>query len=84
MILPVVKDAMWSGFDPDLRQQWKGVREMIALQRHAPTQEWPLVYVEEHDSLLVVREWPNGSMTSYVMSEISDHIKRRDQAPPEP
>jgi hypothetical protein len=75
---------MWSGFDPDLRQQWAFVREMAALQRRTPTQEWPLIYVEEHDALIVIREWPNGSMTSYLMSDFSNHLKRRDQAPPEP
>jgi hypothetical protein len=75
---------MWSGFDPDLRQQWKVVREMVALQHQTPTQEWPLIYVEEHDALLVIREWPNGSMTSYLMPELSDHIRRQNQAPPQP
>lgn len=75
---------MWSGFDPDLRQQWKVVREMVVLQRQTPTREWPMVYVEEQDALLVIREWPNGSITGYLMPELSDHIRRRNQAPPEP
>jgi hypothetical protein len=75
---------MWSGFDPDLRQQWKVVREMVVLQRQTPTREWPMVYVEEQDALLVIREWPNGSLTSYLMSELRDHTRRRSQAPPEP
>ena len=66
---------MWSGFDPDLRRQWKFVREMVALQRQTPTHEWPLVFVKEHDALLVVREWPNGSITSYAISELSRHLK---------
>jgi hypothetical protein len=57
---------MWSGFDPELRQQWEFIREMVALQRQTPTREWPLIFVEEHNSLLVIREWPNGSMTSYT------------------
>ena len=57
---------MWSGFDPELRQQWEVIREMVALQHRTPTREWPLIFVEEHNSLLVIREWPNGSMTSYV------------------
>ena len=63
---------MWSGFDPDIRQQLNSIREMVALQRQTPTREWPLVYIEEHDALLVIREWPNGSITSYTMSKLSD------------
>ena len=63
---------MWSGFDPDIQQQLNFMREMVALQRQTPTREWPLVYVEEHDALLVIREWPNGSITSYTMSKLSN------------
>ena len=63
---------MWSGFNPDIRQQLNFIREMVALQRQTPTREWPLVYIEEHDALLVIREWPNGSITSYTMSKSSD------------
>jgi hypothetical protein len=57
---------MWSGFDPELRQQWAVIREMVALQHQTPTREWPLIFVKEHNALLVIREWPNGSMTSYA------------------
>jgi hypothetical protein len=64
---------MWPGFDPDVRQQLAFIREMVALQHQTPTREWPLVYIDEHDALLVIREWPNGSMTSYAMSRSSDH-----------
>ena len=73
---------MWSGFDPDLWQQLKVIHELVALQRQTPTREWPLVYVEEHDALLVIREWPNGSVTSYLMPELSNHTKQRN--PPQP
>jgi hypothetical protein len=41
---------------------------MVALQQQTPTREWPLLYIEEHDALLVVREWPDGSVTSYTLS----------------
>jgi hypothetical protein len=67
---------MWSGFDPELRRQFESIREMVALSRQTPTREWPLLFVEEHESLLVVREWPNGSITAYLTSEYSDRIKR--------
>lgn len=73
---------MWSGFDPDLRQQWKVVREMVVLQRQTPTREWPMVYVEEQDALLVIREWPNGSMTCYTTSESTSHAKRDNPSEP--
>lgn len=63
---------MWSGFDPDIRQQLKFIREMVALQHQTPTREWPLVYIEEHHALLVIREWPNGSITSYTMSKLPE------------
>jgi hypothetical protein len=75
---------MWSGFDPDLRQQLEVMREMVALQRLTPTREWPLVYVEGHDAVLVIREWPNGSMTSYTMSDVSNLPNRRLPPQPEP
>jgi hypothetical protein len=75
---------MWSGFDPDLGQQWKVIREMVALQHQTPTREWPLVFIEEHNALLVIREWPNGSMTSYTTSEFSDQIKGHKPSQPEP
>jgi hypothetical protein len=75
---------MWPGFDPELRQQLAVIREMVALQRQAPTREWPLVYIEEHDALLVIREWPNGSITSYTMSKSSDHPRRPNPPQSEP
>jgi hypothetical protein len=73
---------MWSGFDPDLRRQWKVIREMVALQHQTPTREWPLVFMEEHDALLVVREWPNGSLTSYTMPGPSGRMQ--DEEPSQP
>jgi hypothetical protein len=56
---------MWPGLDPDIGRRLATFREMVALRHQTPTKEWPLVYVEEHDSLLVVREWPDGSVTAY-------------------
>ena len=58
---------MWYGFDPDLRKQLADLREMVGLQHQSPTREWPLVVEESRDELLVVREWPNGSITAYTM-----------------
>jgi hypothetical protein len=57
---------MWS-FDPDLWRQLERVREMVTLQHQTPTREWPLIVEESRDELLVVREWPNGSITAYTM-----------------
>ena len=57
---------MWIGFDPELRRQLDHVRRMVALRSLTPTKEWPLIVVDEHEALCVVREWPNGELTSYL------------------
>jgi hypothetical protein len=61
---------MWFGFDPELRQQLDTIRQMTRLSHLTPTREWPLVFVEQYDALLVVREWPDGSLTAYASSDI--------------
>jgi hypothetical protein len=63
---------MWHGFDRDIQRKFETVKELANLTRQKPTREWPLIFVEEHDALLVVREWPNGEITAYATSEISD------------
>jgi hypothetical protein len=60
---------MWPGLDPELLRQLATIRQMSALSRRTPTREWPLIYVKRHDRLLVVREWPDGSLTAYTTSE---------------
>jgi hypothetical protein len=72
---------MWSGFDPVFRQL-QIIRDMAALQHQTPTHEWPLIFVDEHDALLVIREWPNGSMTCYTTSESTSHAKRDNPSEP--
>jgi hypothetical protein len=57
---------MWYGFDPDLRRQLDSIREMVARRYQTPTREWPLIFVDEHGELLVVREWPDGGITAYA------------------
>lgn len=57
---------MWNGFDPTTRRHLSIIREMVSRQHQTPTREWPLIYIEEHDALLVVREWPDGSVTAYI------------------
>jgi hypothetical protein len=59
---------MWYGFDPETRRQLDSLRRMVALQRQTPTREWPLISIDQHDALLVVREWPDGSITAYLAS----------------
>jgi hypothetical protein len=58
---------MWPGFDPSILRDLATIRDMVSRQRQTPTREWPLVYVDEHDVLLVVREWPDGSVTAYTV-----------------
>jgi hypothetical protein len=57
---------MWEAFDSETKRQLATIKEMTALRSQTPTGEWPLVFIEEHDVLLVVREWPNGALTAYT------------------
>ena len=57
---------MWPGFDSQIRRELNFVRESVALRRSTPTREWPLIFLADRGDLLVVREWPNGSITAYV------------------
>jgi hypothetical protein len=68
---------MWPGLDPELRRQFDNIRRMVARRHMTPTREWPLVFVTEHDELLVIREWPDGEITIYATSDYSDEIRRR-------
>jgi len=66
---------MWSGFDPALHRDLQNMREMVSLTHRTPTREWPLLFSAEHNELLVVREWPNGSITAYLTSAHADRIR---------
>jgi hypothetical protein len=66
---------MWPGFDPQIRRDLDNLRQMVRLTHQTPTHEWPLVFVAEHDQLLVIREWPDGSVTAYLTSEHSDRLR---------
>ena len=66
---------MWSGLDPELCRQLDIIRQMVARSHQTPTREWPLILVDEHSALLVVREWPDGSMTAYFMLRESGSIR---------
>jgi hypothetical protein len=63
---------MWPGFDPKLLTDLATIRGMVSRQQQAPTKEWPLVYVSEFSALLVVREWPDGSVTAYAAEHKED------------
>jgi hypothetical protein len=68
---------MWSGFDPEFRRQLATIRQLVGLRRQTPTREWPLVFIAQHKALLVVREWPDGSITAYTTAaEPSDRRRR--------
>ena len=64
--------SMWSGFDPELRRQLQTVRQMVARIHQTPTRTWPLIFMDQYNELLVVREWPDGSITAYATTEYSD------------
>ena len=63
---------MWHGFDAELWRKFETIKDLANLTRETPTREWPLIFVEEHDVMLVVREWPDGQITAYATSEFSD------------
>jgi hypothetical protein len=65
---------MWQGFDPELRRDLAAMKALVNLRHQTPTKEWPLIFVEEYDALLVVREWPDGQITAYWTSEIRNSI----------
>jgi hypothetical protein len=68
---------MWRGLDPELLRQLSTIRQLVRLRYQSPTREWPLVFVDEHDALLVIREWPDGSMTSYTTAGHSDRFRKK-------
>jgi hypothetical protein len=57
--------------DPETWKQFENIREMVRLRHQTPTKEWPLVFVEEFATLLVIREWPGGNITAYTASKDS-------------
>jgi hypothetical protein len=59
---------MWFGFDPELRRQLENIRQLVALQHQTPAREWPMISGGDDRALLVVREWPDGSITAYLAS----------------
>jgi hypothetical protein len=59
---------MWSGFDPRLRRQLEFIRLAVRRSHLCPVREWSLVHVEEHDAVLVIREWPDGQITARTVS----------------
>jgi len=61
---------MWQGFDPEMTRDLMSVKAQVSRRFPRPTREWPLIFVGEHDALLVVREWPGGEITAYWTSEI--------------
>ena len=67
---------MWPGFDPILTRELANIRRMVALRHQTPTREWPLLFLQDHGELLVVREWPDGSVTAYIVSAESELNRR--------
>jgi hypothetical protein len=68
---------MWPGLDPELQRQLHTIREMVRRSHQTPTREWPLIFLEDYDVLLVVREWPDGAITAYATSEYSHLLRSR-------
>ena len=62
---------MWQGFDPELLRQLATIKLLTSLRHQTPTDEWPLFYAAEHDTLLVVRKWPNGEITAFMTADLT-------------
>jgi hypothetical protein len=65
---------MWSGFDPQFHREFDSIRRLVSLRYQTPTREWPLIFDDEQCKLLVVREWPDGSVTAYIAAVDSHWI----------
>jgi hypothetical protein len=63
---------MWFELDPEIKRQLAFVREQVARRHETPTAEWPLVVIDEHDLLLVIRERPNGDLTAFLQDTTAD------------
>lgn len=59
--------GMWLNMNPNCWPEVSHVKEMLALTRLAPIREWAWM-IDDHEAALVLREWPNGAITSYVVT----------------
>jgi hypothetical protein len=55
----------WPDFDPALKRDLAALKALTNLSHQVPAREWPLWFDADHDTMLVVREWPNGEITAY-------------------
>jgi hypothetical protein len=60
---------MWDGIEPRVWRDLETFRNLVALRYQTPTKEWPLMYDEQSQMLLVVRQWPDGSVTAYCIDK---------------
>ena len=58
---------MWNGFDAETRRQLAMIKDTTARRARTPVHEWPVIFVEAQNSVLVVREYGNGEVTAYLM-----------------
>src|SRR5262245_8576269 len=69
---PGGRQLMWSGFDPEILRDLQTIRQLVKLTHQTPIREWPLLFVDREDALFVIREWPDGSLTAYLVPVSSD------------
>jgi hypothetical protein len=67
---------MWPGFDPEFVRQLGVIRQMVTLRYPVADARMAAGFREDRDELLVEREWPDGSLTSYLTSEHSDETEK--------
>ena len=57
---------MWYGFDPEIMRQLAALKDQTRRRHSEPVNVWPLVFKEDN-LVLVVREWPDGELTAFVL-----------------
>lgn len=57
---------MWLSSNPNCWPEFKRIKEMVELTQLTPIREW-MMRIEETESALIIREWPNGAVTSYMV-----------------
>jgi hypothetical protein len=59
---------MWPGFDQQIKRDLATIKTLVNLRAQTSTRDWPLIFVSEHEALLVVREWPGREITADTVS----------------
>ena len=62
--------GMWLNMNPNCWPELRQIREAVARQHQVPTQECAVTYIKKYKAALVVREWPDGSLTANLTKDV--------------